>query len=85
MGFNPEDRARRIEVEDWDRTFADVVKSISRKKNCVILNPIVGPEPITGSTRMKSGSATKLLLETIFAAAAGESKTGEKGSWKNLN
>jgi N-acetylmuramic acid 6-phosphate (MurNAc-6-P) etherase len=70
LGFNPEERARDAEVENWDKTFADVVRLISRKDNCVILNPVVGPEPITGSTRMKGGSATKLMLETIFALVA---------------
>jgi len=34
-----------------------------------VVNPIVGPEAITGSSRMKGGSATKLLLETLFACA----------------
>ncbi|MGB9624318.1 MAG: hypothetical protein ACPMAQ_05595 [Phycisphaerae bacterium] len=70
LGFNPEDRARDVAVENWDKTFADVVRLISRKQNCLILNPVVGPEPITGSTRMKGGSATKLILEVIFALAA---------------
>ena len=70
LGFNPESRARDTEVENWDRTFADVVRAIARKRNCLVLNPIVGPEAITGSTRMKGGSATKLILETIFALAA---------------
>jgi len=70
MGFNPEQGARDVEVENWDRTFADVVRSIRRKANCLLLNPVVGPEPITGSTRMKSGSATKLMLEVIFSLAA---------------
>ncbi len=70
LGFNPEDRARDVEVENWDKTFADVVRLICRKENCLILNPVVGPEPITGSTRMKGGSATKLILETIFSFAA---------------
>lgn len=69
IGFNPEEGARNVEVENWDRTFADVVREIRRRANCMILNPVVGPEPITGSTRMKSGSATKLLLETIFSLA----------------
>ncbi len=69
LGFNPTDRARDIDIEDWDKTFADVVNHIAKKRNCVILNPILGPEPITGSTRMKSGSATKLILETIFGLA----------------
>ncbi|NLX20740.1 MAG: hypothetical protein GXY55_03585 [Phycisphaerae bacterium] len=71
MGFNPENRARDMEVENWDKTFADVVRAINGRPNCMILNPVVGPEPVTGSTRMKGGSATKLLLETIFSLAAG--------------
>jgi N-acetylmuramic acid 6-phosphate (MurNAc-6-P) etherase len=72
MGFNPEDRARDLEVENWDKTFADVVRRIRREADCCILNPILGPEPITGSTRMKGGSATKLLLEVIFSLAVRE-------------
>ena len=35
----------------------------------VIINPIVGPEVITGSTRMKAGTATKLVLNTLTTAA----------------
>ena len=35
----------------------------------LILNPVVGPEVITGSTRMKAGSATKLILNTITTGA----------------
>jgi N-acetylmuramic acid 6-phosphate (MurNAc-6-P) etherase len=31
-----------------------------------VVNPVVGPEPITGSSRMKGGSVTKILLETMF-------------------
>jgi len=31
----------------------------------VLINPIVGPEVITGSTRMKAGTATKLILNMI--------------------
>ena len=31
----------------------------------VIIAPIVGPEVLTGSTRMKAGTATKLVLNTI--------------------
>lgn len=69
MGFNPEEGARNVEVENWDKTFADVVRYLGKRPNCMILNPVVGPEPITGSTRMKSGSATKLLLEVIFSLA----------------
>jgi len=35
----------------------------------IIINPIVGPEVITGSTRMKAGTATKLVLNTLTTAA----------------
>lgn len=31
----------------------------------VVIAPVVGPEVITGSTRMKAGTATKLVLNTI--------------------
>lgn len=34
----------------------------------VIINPVVGPEVITGSTRMKAGTATKLVLNTLTTA-----------------
>jgi len=35
----------------------------------VEIRPIVGPEVVTGSTRMKAGTATKLVLNTITTAA----------------
>lgn len=35
----------------------------------VIIAPLVGPEVITGSTRMKAGTATKLVLNTITTGA----------------
>jgi N-acetylmuramic acid 6-phosphate etherase len=35
----------------------------------VIINPVVGPEIITGSTRMKAGTATKLVLNTLTTTA----------------
>ena len=38
-------------------------------KTDVIINPVVGPEVITGSTRMKAGTVTKLILNTITTAA----------------
>jgi N-acetylmuramic acid 6-phosphate etherase len=31
----------------------------------VVLRPLVGPEVVTGSTRLKAGTATKLVLNTI--------------------
>jgi len=35
----------------------------------VVINPIVGPEVVTGSTRMKAGTATKLVLNTLTTTA----------------
>lgn len=77
LGFNPADRARDVEVENWDQTFTSVVRSVSGRKNFLLLNPVVGPEPVTGSTRMKSGSATKLLLEVVFALAVQKARPGD--------
>lgn len=35
----------------------------------IIINPVVGPEVVTGSTRMKAGTATKLVLNTLTTTA----------------
>jgi len=40
-----------------------------RAAHDVVIAPLVGPEVITGSTRMKAGTATKLVLNTITTAA----------------
>jgi N-acetylmuramic acid 6-phosphate etherase len=34
-----------------------------------VIAPLVGPEIVTGSTRMKAGTATKLVLNTITTGA----------------
>ncbi len=44
----------------------EVVKSIPAD---IIINPVVGPEVVTGSTRMKAGTATKLVLNTLTTTA----------------
>ncbi len=40
-----------------------------RSRHDVVIAPLVGPEVITGSTRMKAGTATKLVLNTITTGA----------------
>jgi len=40
-----------------------------RRTHDVVIAPLVGPEVITGSTRMKAGTATKMVLNTITTAA----------------
>jgi N-acetylmuramic acid 6-phosphate etherase len=39
-------------------------------KTCdIIINPVTGPEALTGSTRLKAGTATKLVLNTMTTGA----------------
>lgn len=76
LGFNPVELARDTPIENWDGTFLDIARAAEAHENATVLTPIVGPEPITGSTRMKSGSATKLALETIFHAARAAAMEG---------
>ncbi len=40
-----------------------------RERYDVVIAPLVGPEVITGSTRMKAGTATKMVLNTITTGA----------------
>lgn len=81
LGFNPPHLARTIKIEGWHRVFADVVHDMleraKKDKSALLLLPVVGPEAITGSTRMKGGSATKIILEVVFSlAVAGEGQDG---------
>ncbi|HEY0809205.1 MAG TPA: N-acetylmuramic acid 6-phosphate etherase, partial [Longimicrobiales bacterium] len=39
------------------------------KAHDVVIAPLVGPEVITGSTRMKAGTATKMVLNTITTSS----------------
>lgn len=60
-------RARRIGAGTIFVTCApEAVKSIPAQ---IVINPVVGPEVITGSTRMKAGTATKLVLNTLTTTA----------------
>jgi N-acetylmuramic acid 6-phosphate etherase len=60
-------RARRIGAATVCVTCApEVVESIPAD---IVINPVVGPEVVTGSTRMKAGTATKLVLNTLTTTA----------------
>ena len=43
--------------------------SALRETHDVVIAPLVGPEVVTGSTRMKAGTATKMVLNTITTGA----------------
>jgi len=60
-------RARKIGAGTLFVTCSPEVKAAARAD--VIICPIVGPEAVTGSTRMKAGTATKLVLNTLTTAA----------------
>ncbi len=51
-----------------------------RATHDVVIAPLVGPEVVTGSTRMKAGTATKLVLNTL--TTGGMVLTGKV--WGNL-
>lgn len=43
--------------------------AMSSAPSFVLLNPIVGPEPICASSRMKGGTCTKILLDVVLGIA----------------
>ncbi|XP_053565412.1 glucokinase regulatory protein isoform X2 [Bombina bombina] len=72
VGFNPVSMARNDTIEGWHSTFRQVaehMQNLQDTQRVFILNPAVGPEAISGSSSMKGGSATKILLETLFLVA----------------
>ncbi|XP_052602119.1 glucokinase regulatory protein isoform X4 [Peromyscus californicus insignis] len=79
VGFNPVSMARNDPIEDWRSTFRQVAERMQKmqeKQEAFVLNPAIGPEGLSGSSRMKGGSATKILLETLLLAAH---KTVDRG------
>lgn len=72
VGFNPISMARQIRVAKWpnNRTFYDIATRMANTTNALVLNPIVGAEPISGSSRMKGGTATKVMLDVAFYLAS---------------
>uniref|UniRef100_A0A8D0B0J9 SIS domain-containing protein n=1 Tax=Sander lucioperca TaxID=283035 RepID=A0A8D0B0J9_SANLU len=72
VGFNPTHQARDESIPGCTFTFRSVVQrmqELSKSQKAFLINPAVGPEAISGSSRMKGGSATKILLEVILSAA----------------
>jgi N-acetylmuramic acid 6-phosphate (MurNAc-6-P) etherase len=70
IGFNKASQARDNPIRlpnnnDQPTTFKQILSQLEANPKFYLLNPIVGPEPICGSTRMKSGTTTKLLLDSL--------------------
>lgn len=81
VGFNPVERGRNVHVENWDHTFLSAVKLFEKGRNTAIINPVVGPEGLTGSTRLKGGSATKILCESLLYISLLNSGMIEAQEW----
>lgn len=87
IGFNYPEMARNVPVEGWDKTCHAVFNQLARQSQAdsvshFLLNPIIGPEAITGSSRMKGGSMTKMLLDTVCACSL--KRSGVLGSAASL-
>lgn len=68
LGFNHTHQARKTKMQHSNKTFQEVVGEMTKAEQngkAFILNPIIGPEPIAGSSRMKSGTTTKIVLEIL--------------------
>jgi N-acetylmuramic acid 6-phosphate (MurNAc-6-P) etherase len=69
VGFNPPQLARDKPIEGWDKTVKQVIDQALESERFILMNPVYGPEAITGSTRMKGGTMTKIVIEVAFATA----------------
>uniref|UniRef100_A0A3P8SXN3 SIS domain-containing protein n=1 Tax=Amphiprion percula TaxID=161767 RepID=A0A3P8SXN3_AMPPE len=72
VGFNPAHQARDEPLPGCTFTFLSVVQrmqELAKSHQAFLINPAVGPEAISGSSRMKGGSATKILLQVVLSAA----------------
>ena len=65
FGTNSPELARSEALPGLDRGFRSALES-----EVYALTPDVGPEPLTGSSRMKGGTATWLVLDAVLALIA---------------
>jgi len=61
------ERARQVGAATIFVTCAPEARKLLRAD--VVINPVPGPEVLAGSTRMKAGTATKLVLNTLTTTA----------------
>lgn len=72
--------SKKATVSGWGKSFFAVAEALQAKSDAAaahdrrhfLLTPVVGPEAVQGSTRLKGGSATKILLETLLGMAASQ-------------
>jgi N-acetylmuramic acid 6-phosphate (MurNAc-6-P) etherase len=66
--FNPiAELDNTSQVPSIGRTTREIYSAFGDSE--LVINPVIGPEPITGSTRMKGGTATMMILDMAFRLA----------------
>ncbi|CAM2070651.1 SIS domain-containing protein [Sulfidibacter corallicola] len=51
-------------------SFRALLATMQEMPDAFVLTPAIGPEPLTGSTRMKGGTATKITLDVLLGTEA---------------
>ena len=84
LGFNPAELARDTPVDNMisGSSFRDIAAVLANPATAIVmrgsggsgrhalLNPVVGPEAVAGSSRMKGGTATLILADAICYRAS---------------
>jgi N-acetylmuramic acid 6-phosphate (MurNAc-6-P) etherase len=68
FGTNEVSLARKDPFPGLSQGFFGVLKEAEGRGDSFLLTPDTGPEPLTGSSRMKGGTATWLALDVLFEA-----------------
>jgi N-acetylmuramic acid 6-phosphate (MurNAc-6-P) etherase len=76
IGFNPVEMTRHnVVINSANESFLDIMRRMRQLEGnepykYFIINPLIGPEPITGSSRMKGGTCTKLIIDLVLSKCA---------------
>jgi N-acetylmuramic acid 6-phosphate (MurNAc-6-P) etherase len=78
LGFNDVAAVRAVAVPGEGVTFHGVLQALTAAApaRALVVNPVVGPEAVAGSSRMKGGSATWILLATACEEAVSAARGG---------
>ncbi len=68
VGFNAPGMARREVRGERYVSFYDMLQTCSRSPDFALLTPVVGPEAIAGSVRLKAGTGTLIALFALCAS-----------------
>ena len=63
-------KSARVCVSGTTRERDERSRVVDEENEVLFINPVLGPELVAGSSRLKGGSATKIILDAAFAVAA---------------